>query len=66
MSGKAIQARWKRSVRIMDAKTSEEIWVELLDKTQQYYEGEILLAHSVNELIPSDILSMTRWTAFIY
>lgn len=31
-------------------KSSEEIWVELIDKTQQYYEGEILLAHSVNEL----------------
>ena len=30
-------------------KTSEDIWTELLSKTDQYYDGEVLLAHSINE-----------------
>ena len=49
MSGKAIQALETVGQEYGTPKSSEEIWVELIDKTQ-YYEGEILLAHSVNEL----------------
>lgn len=30
-------------------KTSEDIWTDLLSKTDQYYDGEILLAHSIND-----------------
>lgn len=31
-------------------KSSEEIWTELLKKVDQYYEGSILLAHSLDEM----------------
>jgi len=35
-------------------KSSEETWTELLEKTNQYYKGEILLAHSINEFSTQD------------
>ena len=31
-------------------KSSEEIWTKLIEKTNQYFEGQILLAHSLNEI----------------